>query len=260
MSVARTAQWIILDVPGAPPMQEKLQQIAPGAAHAVFASTDLHPLREHGPQLVELSLHSQLAESVHEQPAEWPGLLLQADISTAFLLKHLRRMLTVTFGLHYKGLLNYYNPCTASYFFDACDARELSRWLGPIDRLYWYGGTWADRALGSLGWQQLVNPHLAVEPLAVDDYLSLHQQGRLQACMLERHAWVWSRSTERDYEVIRASLMEGLEQGFTQPDVLDGWLRLRLQYPTATLLATLAGHTQQERLDSLRQHWRNDHC
>ena len=100
----------------------------------------------------------------------------------------------------------------------------------------------------------------AVEPLAVDDYLSLHQQGRLQVCMLERHAWFWSRSTERDYEVIWAHLQEGLEQGFTQPAVLDGWLRLRLQYPTATLLATLAGHTQQERLDSLRQHWRNDHC
>ncbi|PMZ30080.1 hypothetical protein C1X25_38370, partial [Pseudomonas sp. GW247-3R2A] len=76
------------------------------------------------------------------------------------LLEHLRRMLTVTFGLHHRALLSYYNPHTASYFFDACDALELSRWLGPISQLRWFGGTWADRAIGSQGWQQLFNPGL----------------------------------------------------------------------------------------------------
>ena len=257
MSVARTAQWIVLDVPGRPGIADKLQAFAPVSAHALFADTDLHALRAHGPCVVELAAQGALAEGVHEQPQEWPGLLLQATVSTACLLEHLRRMLTVTFGLHYKGLLSYYNPCTASYFFDACDARELSRWMGPIEKLYWYGGTWADHATGSLGWQQLVNPRLEVEPLAIEDCLSLQQQGRLQAGMLEQHAWRWSRSTGRDYEVIWNSLAQGIELGFSQRAVLDGWLRLRLQYPSAEPEEPLPGRTQQERLDSLRQRWRN---
>ncbi|MNE34096.1 hypothetical protein D3C80_1278040 [compost metagenome] len=166
-------------------------------------------------------------------------------------------MLTVTFGLHYKGLLSYYNPYTASYFFDGCDARDLSRWLGPIDKLYWYGGTWADRALGCLGWQQLSRPPLSVSELAIEDNLSLRQQGQLQACMLERHAWCWSQTTGHDYGLIWSCVQEGLEQGFSDRAVLDGWLRLRLQYPSVALDAPLPGRTQQERLDSLRNRWQN---
>jgi hypothetical protein len=72
----------------------------------------------------------------------WHGLLLMSDASASTLLAHLRRMLTVSFGLHHRTLLSFYNPQTASYFFDACDARELSRWLGPISQLRWFGGTW----------------------------------------------------------------------------------------------------------------------
>ena len=259
MSPARTAQWLLLDVPAAPEAGSRLQHGFAGAArHALFANTDLHGLREQGPQVIELASHARLADCVHDQPEDWPGLLLQTSVPAGALLEHLRRMLTVTFGLHHKGLLSYYNPWTASYFFDARDASELSRWLGPIDRLYWYGGTWADRAMGSLGWQQMVNPRRTVSDLAIEDNLSQHQQDKLQTCLLERHAWSWCRATGHDYGVIWCCLEEGLEQGFTEHAVLDGWLRLRLQYPSASLQVVLPGGTQQERLDNLRQHWRND--
>lgn len=138
MSLTRTAQWLLLDIPAAPQACSRLQHGFAGAVrHALFANTDLHGLREQGPQVIELASHARLADCVHDQPEDWPGLLLQTSVSAGPLLEHLRRMLTVTFGLHHKGLLSYYNPWTASYFFDARDASELSRWLGPIDRLYW---------------------------------------------------------------------------------------------------------------------------
>jgi Domain of unknown function (DUF4123) len=258
MIAVQSAQWLLLDVPGSPDAGWKLQQrFADTPRYALFENTDLHALRDQGPQLIELSAQSSLAQCCHGEPADWPGLLLVSSVPSEQLLGHLRRMLTVTFGLHYKGLLSYYNPFIASYFFDACDARELSRWLGPIDKVYWYGGTWADRAIGSVGWQHLVNPRLVVSELAIEDNLSLHQQGKLQVCLLERHAWHWSRSTGHDYGSIWSCVQEGLEQGFSESAVLDGWLRLRLQYPSATPEEHLPGRTQQERLDSLRNRWQN---
>lgn len=254
-----TPQWLLLDVPGSPQSALNLQQqFAELPRVALFEGTDLHAILASGPLLVELNPHSPLCVACRYEPQAWPGLLLVSPAPQAQLLAHLQRMLTVTFGLHYKGLLSYYNPQTASYFFDMDDAGELSRWLGPIDQLYWYGGTWADQATGSQGWQHLVNPRLAVGALAIEDNLSLRQQARLQACLLERHAWHWSRSTGRDYDLIWRYLQEGLEWGLSDNRVLDGWLRLRLQYPSARVPSDWPGHTQQERLDHLRNLWQSD--
>lgn len=160
---APTSQWLLLDVPGAPRAAATLQQRFTDARRFwLFEGTEFHPLREQGPVLIELQDCPALIERCCSEPHTWQGLLVVSEVSTAPLLAHLRRMLTVTLGLHYRALLSYYNPHCASYFFDACDAEELSRWLGPIARLRWFGGTWADRATGSQGWQQLLNPGLAV--------------------------------------------------------------------------------------------------
>ena len=257
--IGATPQWLLLDVPGAPEASATLQQaFAQVRWFRLFEGTELHALREEGPALVDLRTCPALAEWCYGQTHAWRGLLLVSEAAPSALLAHLRRMLTVTFGLHHRALLSYYNPNTASYFFDGCDALELSRWLGPIDQLHWYGGTWADRAIGSEGWQQLLNPQLAVRPLAIEDDLSPRQREKLQTCLLEQHAWRWSRSTGTDYSSLWSHVQEGLALGFSERPVLDGWLWLRLQHPRALLVPPLAGLTQQERLDSLRQRWQND--
>ncbi|MHC8355983.1 DUF4123 domain-containing protein [Pseudomonas sp. LB3P81] len=257
--IGATPQWLLLDVPSAPQARALLQQASAQARWFwLFEDTELHALRKHGPALIDLRTCPALAESCYSQTQVWRGLLVVSAASSSQLLEHLRRMLTVTFGLHHRALLNYYNPNTASYFFDACDARELSRWLGPISQLHWFGGTWADRAIGSQGWQQLLNPGLAVSPLAVEESLSLRQRETLQTCLLEQHAWHWSQSTGTDYQRLWAHVQEGLALGFSERPVLDGWLWLRLQYPRASLVPPLSGLTQQERLDSLRKRWQND--
>ncbi|MGL6243953.1 DUF4123 domain-containing protein [Pseudomonas sp.] len=253
------AQWLLLDVPGEPRAGAVLrQQFAQVRWFRLFDGTELQPLREHGPLLVDLKECPALADLCQREPRSWSGLLLVSEASSAQLLEHLRRMLTVTFGLHHRGLLSYYNPHTASYFFDACDALELSRWLGPISQMRWFGGTWADRAIGSQGWQRLSNPGLAVSPLAVEENLTPRQRDTLQTCLLEQHAWHWSRSTGTDYNSQWSIIQEGLALGFSERPVLDGWIWLRLQYPDATPLQPLRGMTQQERLDSLRNRWQND--
>jgi hypothetical protein len=173
------AQWLLLDRPGAPQTAVILQQsFAQAHQVSLFDGTEWHALREHGPLLIDLRTCPALADACQHDAQQWRGLLLTSEASCATLLAHLRRMLTVSFGLHHRALLSFYNPQTASYFFDACDAAELSRWLGPISQLRWFGGTWADRAIGSQGWQQLLNPRLAVRPLAQEERPQLPAAGK----------------------------------------------------------------------------------
>ncbi|RKS21217.1 uncharacterized protein DUF4123 [Pseudomonas sp. WPR_5_2] len=252
-------QWLLLDVPRTPQARAMLKHgFAQARCLPLFEGTEWHVLREQGPTLIDLRTCPLLAEASQRDTRLWPGLLLFSEASTSTLLAHLRRMLTVSFGLHHRALLSYYNPHTASYFFDACDAGELSRWLGPISQLRWFGGTWADRAIGSQGWQQLINPGLAVRPLAVEEDLTPRQREKLQTCLMEQHAWHWSRTTATDYARLWAHLQEGLALGFSERPVLDGWLWLRLQHPDAVPVPPLSGRTQQERLDCLRNRWQNN--
>ncbi|MHC8398774.1 DUF4123 domain-containing protein [Pseudomonas sp. MDT1-17] len=257
--IAATPQWLLLDVPGAPQARATLQQ---KFAHArwfwLFEGTEWHALREVGPALIDLRTCPALAGLCQSEALLWRGLLVASETSSSQLLAHLRRMLTVTFDPPHRALLSYYNPHTASYFFDACDALELSRWLGPISQLRWFGGTWADRAVGSQGWQQLVNPGLVVSPLAVEENLSPRHREKLQTCVLEQHTWHWSKSTGTEYHTLWSHVQEGLALGFSERRVLDGWLWLRLQYPGAFPALPLPGFTQQERLDNLRNLWQND--
>lgn len=254
-----TPQWLLLDLAGAPVAARLLQeQFADVRRFALFEDTEWQGLREHGPLLVDLQQSPALTGLCQLDAGSWPGLLLVSASPVTQLLAHLRRMLTVTLGMHHKALLSYYNPHTASYFFDGCDPAELSCWLGPIDLLRWFGGTWADRAIGSQGWQQLSNPGLSVGVLENEHSLSARQQNQLQRCLLERHAWQWSRDTGRDYRALWDYLEHGLALGFTEREVLDGWLWLRLQNPDARSVPELKGDSQHERLDYLRRLWQGD--
>jgi hypothetical protein len=253
------AQWLLLDRSGAPQASLTLQRtLAEASQFSLFEGTEWHALKDHGPVLVDLRTCPALADTCRHDAHQWQGLLLTSEACATPLLAHLRRMLTVSFGLHHRALLSYYNPQTASYFFDACDAGELTRWLGPISQLRWFGGTWADRAIGSQGWQQLLNPGLAVRPLAPEEDLSPRQRENLQTCLLEQHAWRWSQATGCEYLRLWSHLQEGLALGFSERPVLDGWLWLRLQYHGAVPQLPLVGNTQQERLDDLRSRWQGD--
>lgn len=255
-----TAQWLLLDGPDAARALTILRQgFADVRRFWLFDGTEFEPVSEHGPVLVDLRDCPALASLCLRDPDTWRGLLLGSEASAHVLLSHLQRMLTVSFGLSHRALLSYYNRQTASYFFDACDAGELSRWLGPIRQLRWFGGTWADRAIGSQGWQQLRNPGLAVEPLNIEESLTRRQRERLQTCLLEQHIWRWCQSLGTDYTAMASHVQQGLALGFSDRTVLDGWLWLRLLHPRAVLVPPPLGLTQQERLDHVRRQWGNDH-
>ncbi|WP_166218262.1 DUF4123 domain-containing protein [Pseudomonas atagonensis] len=253
------AQWLLLESADAPLAVTTLRQGFAGVrCFWLFDDTEFQPLRAQGPVLVELSGCPALAALCLRDPHTWRGLLLGSEAAVEPLLGHLRRMLTVSFDLNHRALFGYYNRQTASYFFDACDAEELSRWLGPIEQIRWFGGTWADRAIGLQGWQQLRNPHRPVEPLGIEQSLTRRQRARLQTCLLEQHIWRWGQSMGTDYLTMASHVQQGLALGFGEQSLLDGWLWLRLLHPRAVLVPLPAGLTGEQRLEYLRRHWQND--
>lgn len=252
---AAAPTWLLLDVPVCPGLLDRLRYQHPESRwFRLFEDTDFQRLREQGPVLVLLDPDSQLWVQTHARPEAWPGLFMTSQSEVEPLLGHLRRMLRVRFSEH-EGLLSYYNPQTASYFFDACDAEELGCWMGPVSHLSWYGGTWADKAEGCLGWQRLQNPRLSMAPFLELPRLSLTQQGRLQECILERHAYRWSRSTGHAFTLIWRYLQEGLRCGFNESAILDDWLRLRVQHPGSLVPQNLEGLAAGERLEFIRRSW-----
>ncbi|WP_338526347.1 DUF4123 domain-containing protein [Pseudomonas batumici] len=251
-----SSQWLLLDVPGAPGVVEALQErYAHYLAYNLFDGTPFRGLGEVAPRLLQLAEDCPLSRLCQANPGLWPGLFLRSRAPLSALLAHLRQILLVRFDEQEQGLLSYYNPQTASYFFDSADPGELSGWLGPISCLYWHGGTWADKAIGSVGWQQLINPGLEVPVLGALPALSCRQQRRLQTCLLERHAYQWSRCSGHEYDRTWCHVQEGIAQGFREYGVLDGWLHLRAEYPVAPIPTSLLGDSPVERLENLRRTW-----
>ncbi|WP_248804512.1 DUF4123 domain-containing protein [Pseudomonas sp. MWU13-2100] len=249
-------QWLLLDVPAAPGAVEALKErYARYLAYNLFEGTAFQGLGEVAPRLLQLAGDCPLSRLSQANPSLWPGLFLHSRAPVRALLAHLRQILVVGFDDQHRGLLSYYNPQTASYFFDSSDPHELSGWLGPIHCLYWHGGTWADKAIGSIGWQQLFNPGLEVPALATPPVLSSRQQRRLQTCLLERHAYQWSRCSGHEYDRTWCHVQEGIAQGFREYGLLDGWLHLRAEYPAAAIPAGLRGDSPVERLENLRRVW-----
>lgn len=251
--------WFLLDTMCRPDIvkqfKEHFEEFYPW--DQLFADTPLHEICEQGPLLVRMSAGSPLSQAMPYQWRVWPGLVIICSASKQQLLAHLRRMLTVQYGEHYSCVLTYYNVQTASYFFDAMDAEELSTWLGPIESLTWYGGPWADKVDGTQGRQFVINPRLEVPPLAANPQLSQKQKSKLQQCLLERLAYTRSCAAGTDYRQTLHHVHEGLSLEFTNNTVLDHWLVLRGLFPLDAIPAHLSGASQQARLETLTNYWQS---
>ncbi|NWA25210.1 DUF4123 domain-containing protein [Pseudomonas gingeri] len=128
----------------------------------LFDSTEVALYREQSPLLIEAARSSTLFRAVQNTPERWPGLVIDSAMPRERLLDHLRQRLFIHFGPdNRKGLLRYWSPTTASYFFPACTSEELRLWLGPISHLSWYGATWPEIAKAHRYWHDLPNPQAA---------------------------------------------------------------------------------------------------
>jgi len=122
----------------------------------LFDTTELAIYAEFSPLLVKDTDQGALLKAMQQAPSHWPGVVINSEHSVDALLQHLRHILLIRFEQSRKGLLRYWSPSVASYFFPACTPENLNLWLGPISRLSWHATL---SAQGEARWQQLDNPH-----------------------------------------------------------------------------------------------------
>jgi Domain of unknown function (DUF4123) len=248
--------WLLLDTLSDPTLVDDVKEVFPDArCDALFADTEMACIREQGPLLLPISIDEQSVLMSEGQNNVWPGLFIVCPAPRETLLAHLRRMLIVRFSDQHKSLLTYYNVQTASYFFDAMDPDELSRWMGPTESITWFGGPWSDKVDGLHGRQFVVNPKRVVSPLVDEPWLSSRQEKKLQQCFVERHAYDWSRTSGHAYRSTLNHLREGLSYGFNDAALLDEWLTLRAKFPSASVPRQLPGDSPRERFENLSNYW-----
>lgn len=219
--------WILLERPAA-----QLKTLYSMATHPdtqmLFAGTPLSRFAEQSPLLVRLNNQPTLNQAIEQNPAEWPGLQIESTCDTPLVLAHLRQILIVKFDQQRKGVLRYSNPTVASYFFGACSAQDLSLWLGPIDRLRWFGATWATQAIGEAGWQQLNNLHATdwrIERTRGAMFLSAAQEDALTRQRNEQFLFNWWQQHPQHSFVHANQLMEqALTQDINDSDAISEFL------------------------------------
>lgn len=227
----------------------------------LFDATELAECREQSPVWLDCARNPRVLEFMRQEPEQWPGLILESSVPTDTLLEHLRQILLVRFGEQRKGVLCYCNPTTASYFFAADAAQSLALWLGPVSRLSWYGGTWADQAEDKERWLSVDNPQAAqwrAMPGAAPARLSRQQEQALQRQRKEQFLYQWWKR-QRGLPFTQASeyLEQGMDLGFVQAEELQRFLDLRLRYAQHGLPRLPAHTSNEDRLELLRRHWQD---
>lgn len=200
---------------------------------ALLDDTPFAPQRDQGPILFSLSVNGQMVEALRTKPAEFTGLLLTTRYPPGQLMQQLRSLLAASFGRHHKALLRFYDPRVASYLFPACTEALLTRWLGPISQLFWYGGTWADSAEQRYVWQALSQPDarplLSGQPaLALSD----EQERALARQTTEKFAHDWlARHPGDAFTDLMVRIQHGIAAGQDEEKSLTAWLDNRAPQP-----------------------------
>lgn len=224
----------------------------------LFDDTELAACEEESPLLIDAQGNPSLLATMQNEPLTWPGLLLETSAVTQDLLAHLRLILFIRFDQERRGVLRYSRPRTASYFFPACDAETLALWLGPIQRLSWYGGTWREQADSQAAWRHVENPQASLwRPATTSNelHLSTAQEQALQRQQGEHflYQW-WERQRGIGFKKAWDYLSAGMQAGFVTTESLSAYLDLRHANPHAAAPDALPPGTDQERLDALARH------
>ena len=224
----------------------------------LFDDTELAACEEESPLLVDAQANPSLLTAMQNDPLAWPGLLLETPAVTQDLLTHLRHILFIRFDQERRGVLRYSRPRTASYLFPACDAEALVTWLGPIQRLSWYGGTWQEHADGQAAWRHVENQQANLWrplPPTHELHLSTTQEQALQRQQAEHflYQW-WEHQRGIGFKTACSYLNAGMQAGFVTADSLSAYLDLRHANPQVTPPDVLPTGTDQQRLDALARH------
>lgn len=223
----------------------------------LFDATELHDYAQQSPIWLEGAASAAILDRMQGAPEEWAGLIIESQTSSEILLAHLRHILFVHFDTTRRAVLRYSSPTTASYFFTVNDATTLSTWMGPIARLSWFGGTWADSAQDTLRWFNVDNPAAPAWKQPAEQrtlHLSALQEAALQRQQTEHfvHQW-WCKQGAVSFADATGFLHEGISNGFIEAQDLEQYLSLRAHYPVTQPPHIPREGSNEDRLRQLQQ-------
>lgn len=223
-SFAETTYWLAEPQPGL--LEMVYRHEAEPDPQYLFAQTPLAGLQEHGPVLISLAAQSSLLGYLRNAPARFQGLLLITPAERSVVLAHLQTLLEVGFDSQRRALLRYYDPLVASYFWPSIEADETATWMGSIQQIFWYGGTWANKAERKLQWYELTQPQQAKPSIHTGHHvLSAKQQQALINQSIEQFAFDWLQvNPPVPFPELMGQIHAGITAGYEDKTSLTAWL------------------------------------
>lgn len=249
-------QWLLLDQFSKEISLKQIWKLSSPKMYYLFDDTSLSEYKEEGPLLFGGDIKALLAD-YQTNPTNWHGLIINSSQTEQELIKHLRALLFVTYPPESKGILSYYNIHTASYFSSNTEPAAIATWLGPINSLKWYGGTWQQQANEQLQWYEIENPATQATSSIAEFYpLTEQQQQALTLARQHKYAYDWAESYQQDFNQTYQHLQEAITLDFDEIQYLRQYLELRAKYPQQSIPELIEGTNAQQRLDYLNNTWR----
>lgn len=254
MSIQQT--WFILNN-GADPEQIKriFKYHTQPNPYSLFDQTLLSEIKENGPYVLRVDDSPKFMQSYLADSQLWQGIMLETNATSEQLLSHLRNLLLVRFEEEQKGILNYYHQQVATYFFQMPEYL-LPFWLGPINKVVWYGATWQDKFYNIEKLYQLSNPKPTNDYILAEPTLSEQQLALLNQCEQEQAIYRLSNALELDYKQVLVYQQEADTLGIKEQTAFRQYVLLRQDHITQPIPdKELVGVTTTDKLKALRQYW-----
>lgn len=247
--------WLLLPYVSSQKMRLLFSYCQNPIVHWLFTSTVLEEVKNQGPAVVNIT-DSKLYQDYQQQPEKWQGHIIYTQASQTELLSHLRALLVVRFYGQEKGVLNYYHPQVASYFFQMPES-QLSYWLGPIDLFAWYGGSYLALANQQEAVHHVLNPLPVKQRQAfqAESALTPEQEQLLGECQAQYELNEWCCNHGVPYTEGWNYQQEGLRLGFYD-DSLTNYIALRAKNPTQAIPTDFPIESNAEyKLSLLKNNW-----
>lgn len=229
----------------------------------LFHDTRFTTLADQSPLVVSVSPGSALLEEFAIGRGTLPleGILVTSMAEPKQVLAHLRERLQIRFYGKRQAMLRYYDPWIAASFFSADNARDT--WLGPLERVIWFGGNFLQRAHQGACWYACRGAPEEAATVASDNAVTLGlspaQERRLEEFVAHYPLWRYLAENVSldETSAVHASrfissLSEAERLSIPQQDLAD-FVALRFEHHYTPLPDTIMEQPAVERLAVLSQ-------
>ncbi|WP_104203339.1 DUF4123 domain-containing protein [Billgrantia saliphila] len=229
----------------------------------LFDETRYASVRDVGPLVVATQPGTALWDAFVAAQGDAPlaGIAVTSSAERDTVLNHLRHRLDAKFYGNRFGLLRYYDPWVAAHLFTDTPS---SLWLGSLSALFWYGGTFRQRAHHGAAWYACRSASTAIMDPTIEtsDPISLApaQEKSLEAFVaqyplwqrLSKNAGLDERSAEHAQRFV-AALDEAQRLSIPEHEILD-FVLLRFENHQTPLPDGVETYPIEARLAVLQQH------